>query len=200
MSEPLIHLAVKPFVAVCGADVPNQRTTTVRGHVTCLHCLWPGGGRRMTEQRLTPEREAELRSDNGCTCCGEPQDAPVELLTELDAVRAEAAAMREALADQQQYHECCLARTKTPCYRAEHQDSLDTILPALSAEAGRALLERLEKAEADRDRLLAFVNELAGGKCAYLKPGDPRQCPEYSPAGWQWCWPCRARRLLEGQS
>lgn len=34
----LIHFATVPFIADCGADVPNQRTTTIRGNVTCEAC------------------------------------------------------------------------------------------------------------------------------------------------------------------
>ncbi len=59
------------------------------------------------------------------------------------------------------------------------------------------MVPRMHELATERDRLRAFVRALAVCKCTYRKPGDPRQCPEYSPAGWQWCWPCRARRLLE---
>ncbi len=38
MSELVHHAPFTPFLALCGADVPNQRTTTVRSHVTCLTC------------------------------------------------------------------------------------------------------------------------------------------------------------------
>jgi hypothetical protein len=33
-----IHAAAAPFVAACGADVPNQQTTTIPEHVTCPNC------------------------------------------------------------------------------------------------------------------------------------------------------------------
>lgn len=183
MSEPLIHLAAKPFVAVCGADVPNQRTTTVRGHVTCLHCLWPGGGRRMTEQRLTPEREAELRGDNGCTCCGEPQDAPVELLAELDAVRAEAAALRKAEQE---------ARTATGL--ARHTDAESCVgcgcMAATTAELVAALRAERDAVRGERDRLAAFVGEPAREPCECYPTH-----PEFQ--AFCGCLPCRARQLLE---
>jgi len=41
MDEPLlIHLAIVPFVAECGADVPNQHTAPVgTGKVTCPECI-----------------------------------------------------------------------------------------------------------------------------------------------------------------
>jgi hypothetical protein len=37
-AEP-VHLSVAPFEAACGADAPNQRTTTARENVTCARCL-----------------------------------------------------------------------------------------------------------------------------------------------------------------
>jgi len=36
--KPLIHYARVPFTAVCGADVPNQVTTSNLGHETCPAC------------------------------------------------------------------------------------------------------------------------------------------------------------------
>lgn len=37
-TQELKHFAVTPFVAVCGADEPNQYTTTIRAGVTCPAC------------------------------------------------------------------------------------------------------------------------------------------------------------------
>lgn len=34
----VVHFALKPFQAVCGADEPNQSTTTVQDHATCKEC------------------------------------------------------------------------------------------------------------------------------------------------------------------
>lgn len=40
MAEALpIHFSVVSFQAFCGADVPNQRTTQIREHVTCRECI-----------------------------------------------------------------------------------------------------------------------------------------------------------------
>lgn len=33
-----IHFSLVPFVAACGANVPGQRTTTLRQNVTCPVC------------------------------------------------------------------------------------------------------------------------------------------------------------------
>lgn len=38
-TQELKHFAVTPFVAVCGADEPNQTTTTIRAGVTCPACV-----------------------------------------------------------------------------------------------------------------------------------------------------------------
>jgi hypothetical protein len=47
-----VHLAVRPFEAACGADVPNQQTTGFYAHVTCESCVQACG--------LVPVDEAEL--------------------------------------------------------------------------------------------------------------------------------------------
>lgn len=37
-SPSVVHLSFKPFVAECGANVPNQRSTDNCNHVTCPAC------------------------------------------------------------------------------------------------------------------------------------------------------------------
>lgn len=44
-TSPTVHYAEEPFLAFCGADVANQRTTTHPDHVTCLECQ-----RRLTDK------------------------------------------------------------------------------------------------------------------------------------------------------
>jgi hypothetical protein len=41
VAPPLVHFAMEPFRPICGADVPNQMTTTDYEHATCPKCRAP---------------------------------------------------------------------------------------------------------------------------------------------------------------
>ena len=61
---PLIHrTGAPPFTAMCGADEPNQRTTTIDWFVTCAHCkAAPPAGETSMRYTIEPRR----CGDDGC--------------------------------------------------------------------------------------------------------------------------------------
>lgn len=65
----MMHYAGRPFIAVCGADEPNQHTTDRRDLVTCAGCL-----RILLDAREVLLREVNARLDEThserCPNCG----------------------------------------------------------------------------------------------------------------------------------
>jgi hypothetical protein len=95
-------------------------------------------------------------------------------------LEAQCAAMREAI----QTHSECV----TVCDRCGHEtpNSTDDVCRALASSAGKALLERLEKAE----RLVTELRcTLDGADCTQREGGDTRHCRVD-----KLCWRCRAEK------
>lgn len=59
----IVHFAPNPFVALCGADVPNQSTTGLRDHTTCENCK-AVLNRLADDARIRQKQLSTLRSMN----------------------------------------------------------------------------------------------------------------------------------------
>lgn len=64
-TESIVHFAEHPFEAWCKADVPNQKTTSVLEHVTCLEC------QRLVVEKIEDEKQPGSAGEGG-------EDAPFQ--------------------------------------------------------------------------------------------------------------------------
>jgi len=81
-SEPdeLVHYAERPFIALCGADLANQATTTIPSHVTCGACLskrsWPSGIVGSVVKRVPLAEQEMTDPGEAVVCCDWPTGFP----------------------------------------------------------------------------------------------------------------------------